>query len=326
MSDRNNHTERNRQVSREILAQIIECSRDIYYKYDLVSDRYEYVSPSSANVSGLTPEEIVEMGNEQILERIHPDDHEVLEQGIRTILNRQVDDDYEHTIEYRFLCKDNKYRWLSDNRTICFDENGVPISMVGNARDVTESKEMQIELAQSERKYREMFNNVRTALFRSRSEDCKMIECNQMLAEMFGYENPDQCVVDFISSRRFVDPFFCQKVMVEICNKGFIEDYQVECIRKDGSTFWASYSVHLVRDEDVLEGVAVDITNLKMLTGNEQKVLKLVIEGLTNKQIATKLRRSVRTIEDHRSSIMRKFGVHNLVELARVVLEKGLID
>jgi two-component system, LuxR family, response regulator FixJ len=55
----------------------------------------------------------------------------------------------------------------------------------------------------------------------------------------------------------------------------------------------------------------------KPLTRSERIVLCLILEGISNKRIAYILERSERTIEVHRSRIMRKLGVDNLVDLVK---------
>ncbi|MHC4436072.1 MAG: response regulator transcription factor, partial [Planctomycetota bacterium] len=55
----------------------------------------------------------------------------------------------------------------------------------------------------------------------------------------------------------------------------------------------------------------------KPLTLAETNVLSYVIEGKSSKEIARLLHRSTRTIEDHRSHIMRKLKAKNLLDLAR---------
>ena len=62
------------------------------------------------------------------------------------------------------------------------------------------------------------------------------------------------------------------------------------------------------------------------LTRSEKKILQLVLEGMSNKEIANLLHRSARTIEVHRAHIMRKLGVDNLVDLVKRVAAMGLID
>ena len=62
------------------------------------------------------------------------------------------------------------------------------------------------------------------------------------------------------------------------------------------------------------------------LTDREREVLKLIAEGLMNKEIAEKLNISVRTVERHRENIMSKLNLHTRAELVRYAADKGLID
>ncbi|MFC1739103.1 response regulator transcription factor [Planctomycetota bacterium] len=55
----------------------------------------------------------------------------------------------------------------------------------------------------------------------------------------------------------------------------------------------------------------------KRLTKAERKVLKLILDGMSNKEMAYKLQRTVRTVEMHRSHIMHKFDVDNVVNLVK---------
>jgi len=64
----------------------------------------------------------------------------------------------------------------------------------------------------------------------------------------------------------------------------------------------------------------------KLLTRTEMKVLHSILDGKSNKEIANLFHRSVRTIEVHRSHIMRKFGVDNLVDLVKRAAVMGLVD
>ena len=61
----------------------------------------------------------------------------------------------------------------------------------------------------------------------------------------------------------------------------------------------------------------VDIPVHKGLTKSERKVLNLLLQGKANKEIAYILGRTVRTIERHRSKVMHKFNVDNVVDLVK---------
>ena len=62
------------------------------------------------------------------------------------------------------------------------------------------------------------------------------------------------------------------------------------------------------------------------LTPRETEVLRLIVQGYTNRQIGTELNISIRTAESHRSNLSDKLGLHSRVELVRYAREHGLID
>jgi two-component system response regulator NreC len=61
------------------------------------------------------------------------------------------------------------------------------------------------------------------------------------------------------------------------------------------------------------------------LTPREREVLRLIALGHTNAEIATMLFVSVRTVENHRASVLRKLGLHTRAELVRHANEAGLV-
>jgi len=62
------------------------------------------------------------------------------------------------------------------------------------------------------------------------------------------------------------------------------------------------------------------------LTHRERQVLKLVAEGHQNKYIADYLCLSVKTVEKHRSNLMRKLDLHNASTLTAYAIDKGLLS
>ena len=62
------------------------------------------------------------------------------------------------------------------------------------------------------------------------------------------------------------------------------------------------------------------------LTPREIEVLRLIVQGHTNSQIAEVLRLSVRTIESHRANLMGKLGLQSRVELVRYAVKNKLLD
>ena len=62
------------------------------------------------------------------------------------------------------------------------------------------------------------------------------------------------------------------------------------------------------------------------LTKREKQILSLIYDGVSNKDIADKLDKSIRTIETHRFNIMKKIEVNNITELLKKVDREGLLN
>jgi two-component system response regulator FixJ len=66
-----------------------------------------------------------------------------------------------------------------------------------------------------------------------------------------------------------------------------------------------------------------DIAKGKTLTKSEIKILREVVKGKANREIAVDLRRSVRTVENHRHRLMHKLGAKNAVDLVKKAVNIG---
>jgi len=66
-------------------------------------------------------------------------------------------------------------------------------------------------------------------------------------------------------------------------------------------------------------------TPLTKLTSRQVEVLRLVAEGNRTRDIADRLKLSVKTVESHRGEVMKRLGMHDVVSLVRYALRVGLI-
>jgi DNA-binding NarL/FixJ family response regulator len=62
------------------------------------------------------------------------------------------------------------------------------------------------------------------------------------------------------------------------------------------------------------------------LTSREAEVLQLIAEGFSNKQIASELTISIKTVEKHRQQVMNKLNIHDVATLTRYALSKGMVE
>lgn len=111
--------------------------------------------------------------------------------------------------------------------------------------------------------------------------------------------------------------------------KGSITEELLMAVRaaSRGATYLSPGVSDLVLADGWSESGEAETGNpLSQLTPRELEVLQLIGEGHTNNAIALSMQISVKTVERHRTNLMTKLDVHNLVELIRFSIKHGLIQ
>ncbi len=204
------------------------------------------------------------------------------------------------------------------------DSEGSTAAVSLVCRDVTERKTLERELAESEEKYRRLYNQSPVCLYRTRIRDGQMLECSKAMADLLGYSSVEECKARCRSTDHYADPDQRNEFMEKLRQENRVHGFEVRIKRTDGRTVWVETTADLYPDEGTIEGAIRDITISKILTESEKEILAHVLNGESNKEIAKRLSRSVRTIEDHRAHIMHKLGAGNVVELT--LLAQSLLD
>jgi len=63
-----------------------------------------------------------------------------------------------------------------------------------------------------------------------------------------------------------------------------------------------------------------------VLTPRERQIVRLIAEGRSSKEIAHRLQISVKTVDTHRSNLMRKLQLHSASKLVRYAIRNKLIE
>jgi DNA-binding NarL/FixJ family response regulator len=102
--------------------------------------------------------------------------------------------------------------------------------------------------------------------------------------------------------------------------------YAIRAVSQGEAFLYPSITKRLV--EDYLRRVesGQERDSFDGLTDREREVLQLIAEGHTNKEIATVLSLSVRTVQNHRAHIMEKLGMHDRGDLIKYAIQKGIIE
>jgi two-component system, NarL family, nitrate/nitrite response regulator NarL len=130
------------------------------------------------------------------------------------------------------------------------------------------------------------------------------------------------------------DPEYVEQVVL-LGGAGFLikqtsADILVEAIREvhKGKNFFSpSISKYLREHYQNAPHTAVLLKRKgACLTSREEGVLQLIAEGKANKQIASELGISIKTVEKHRQHLMQKLGIHDIAGLTRYAIAAGVIE
>ena len=152
--------------------------------------------------------------------------------------------------------------------------------IVGVMLDVTDLRRMENALADTERRYRNLFESAPIGVFYSTTNG-KFIEVNPHLARMLGYDSPTEMKTAVnrtsISEALYVEPPRRCEIVSEVIKAGGWQRYENRYRRKDGSILIASLLLRRVRTEDKepahLEGFVTDITAQKAMDDRMRRAL-----------------------------------------------------
>jgi PAS domain S-box-containing protein len=177
------------------------------------------------------------------------------------------------------------------------DKTGRVVSVLEGITNITERKRAEEALRNSELKYRNIFENAIEGIYQSTVEG-RFITANAAFANMAGYDSPEEIIesIKDIGTQLYVHPEDRKRFLKIREEKGFVEGFEVEFQKKDGSTFWVVINALAVKDEQgkilYTEGLIEDITVRK----HAEEQLQQTIESL-RKAVGTTIQVLVSAVE-----------------------------
>ncbi|HYR41394.1 MAG TPA: response regulator transcription factor [Terriglobia bacterium] len=88
--------------------------------------------------------------------------------------------------------------------------------------------------------------------------------------------------------------------------------------------FFSTRASEMLLNHLLTNGVESD--QVRILTEREREIVQLLAGGKSNKDAASRLRISVKTVETHRAAVMRKLGFKSITDLVRYAIRNKLIE
>jgi PAS domain S-box-containing protein len=142
--------------------------------------------------------------------------------------------------------------------------------LVAVVRDTSERKRAEETLRQAEEKYRSIFDNAIEGIFQSTPQG-RFVTANPALARMLGYSGPDELVnaITDVAGQLYVDAGRRAVFTRLVEERGWVQGFECQLYRKDGSKIWVSLSTRVARDAQgrplFYEGTVEEITERKRL-------------------------------------------------------------
>ncbi len=122
----------------------LQGNNDGIWDRNLQTNSY-VVSDRCLEILEREPEEVKDFS--QYLSYIHPDDLEIMHRNWQQHLHRETS---HYCCEYRLRCSDGRYKWVLARGRAIWDESGNPLRAVGSLTDISDRKQTEIALKQSE--------------------------------------------------------------------------------------------------------------------------------------------------------------------------------
>ncbi|HXW54982.1 MAG TPA: PAS domain S-box protein [Candidatus Cybelea sp.] len=240
--------------SEERLRLAARAGRMYTYEWDPATD----VIVRSGDVPGvLGPTGEFSLTRRQLLAKVHPDDRALF----TACLAERTPEQPDLQITYRLLRPDGSVLWLEKTSHAFFNEQGRIVRMVGMVADITERKQREDAIRESEMRYRRIVETTNEGVWLLDST-LRNSYVNRQMAEMLRYSQEEMV------GRSVFDFYFPEDVTrkQEVLNRrqqGVREQIEERLRRRDGSELWVRIAgTPVLKDNGEFDGALAMVTDI----------------------------------------------------------------
>jgi PAS domain S-box-containing protein len=220
-------------------------------------------SQEAYRLFGLPPD--FQITTETFFQALHLDDRAFFARHFQSFMK----DNAPFKTDFRIFRPDGTERIVHAVAEKILDERtGKLFKVVGTILDLTERRAVEEKLREADNKYRAIFDHALEGIFQNTPEG-RVLSANPALARMLGFDSPEQLIAERndIEGQGYTDPAQRQEFQRALEEKGFVNNFEFQMKRRDGSTIWVSENSCVVRDGAgkalYYEGTMQDITERK---------------------------------------------------------------
>ncbi len=241
--DRRKQAEEALRESEERHRRLIENLKGSHFIY--VHDTkgvFQYLGESVTDILGYTPEEFMTHYSKYMTD--HP-----VNQAVYRHTELSIQGIRQPPYEVNIWHKDGSSRWLEVQEVPVLDTMGKVVAVEGVAQDITERKQAEEALRQSEREFRSTFENAAIGIAHV-ALDGHIRQFNNRFCDIAGY-SPEDIIGKTCEEITFADDWKAEKEQMQLLLGGRIDHYFIEkrYIRLGGSPVWVNLTRSIQRDE-----------------------------------------------------------------------------
>ena len=231
---------------------IYNCRCDLHWTMYFISDAIE-------RLSGYPAEEFINNQLRSYASIIHPEDQEYVE----VTVDRAVTARKPFILEYRIIHRDGSIRWVYEKGRGLFNEYGNILYLNGVIFDISDRKQTEQALQESEQRYRNLYQNT-PVMLHSIDSAGRIINVSNYWLEHSGYERQEVIGREFFDFLTEESRLYAQEVLPQFWQTGTCTDVPYQFICKDGNIIDVLLSAITERDSSGKAirslAVMVDIT------------------------------------------------------------------
>ncbi|MBD2108196.1 PAS domain S-box protein [Nodosilinea sp. FACHB-13] len=238
---------------------LLQTANSVIICYD-TQGRIRYINDYGVKLLGYEEHEIV---GRTLFETIIPE-AELSGRDVRPMVHDLLHNPQSYPQgESENLCRDGRRVWMSWSNQAIFNDQGDVVEILSVGSDTTQRKQAEEALQRSEAKFRNIFENSQVGIYRTRLSDGLILNANRCLANLLGFDSPEEIIGLEHSIDYFVNPNDRQHAIEVMKRDGEMRSYEVQMRKRDGTLFWGLTSSYLNASDGYVEGVVADISDRK---------------------------------------------------------------
>ncbi len=174
----------------------------------------------------------------------HPDDREKVLTSMTDYLEGRS---HEYSLEYRMLHKDGSIRWFLTRGIAFRDSDGEPYRMVGTRTDITERKQLELALQESEAKFASAFRSIPDPVMIATLDEGRFIEVNDEFCSVIGYHREEVVGRTVHELNLWVNPTERDELVQIVRETGAVRNYEGNFRTKSGEVLTVLLSAEIIR-------------------------------------------------------------------------------